>query len=93
MDYELKIKRLEEETRHEKAMRLLQSERLDLHDQSFDHTIAAFAAVGVQLEKIAEIQDRTEKNIEALSVSQVLTQKMLQDLIELLTKPGGNGKH
>jgi hypothetical protein len=93
MDYELKIRRLEEETRHEKAMRELQGERLDLHDQSFDHTIAAFAAVGVQLEKIAEIQNRTEKNIEAISVSQALTQKMLQDLIELLTKPGGNGKH
>ena len=79
MDYALKIRRLEEEARHEKTMRELQGERLDIHDRHF--------------ELLDGILERTEKNIEALSVSQVLTQKMLQDLIELLTKPGGNGKH
>jgi polysaccharide pyruvyl transferase WcaK-like protein len=92
MDYEWKIKQLEEEARHEKAMRELQGTRLDAHDRS----IAA----------IHEILDRTERNIEALSVSQsqtsgmlkdlmavqAETQKMLQVFIESLTR-GGNGKH
>ena len=92
MDYEWKIKQLEEEARHEKAMRELQGARLDAHDRS----VAA----------IHEILDRTERNIEALSVSQsqtngmlkdlmavqVETQKMLQVFIESLTR-GGNGKH
>jgi len=92
MDYEWKIKQLEEEARHEKAMRELQGARLDAHDRS----VAA----------IHEMLDRTERNIEALSVSQsqtngmlkdlmavqAETQKMLQVFIESLTR-GGNGKH
>jgi len=91
MGYEWKIKQLEEEARHEKAMRELQGTRLDAHDRR----IAA----------IHEILDRTERNIEALSVSQsqtdgmlkelmavqAETQKMLQVFIESLTR-GGNGK-
>jgi hypothetical protein len=92
MDAEWKIKQLEEEARHEKAMRELQGTRLDAHDRS----IAA----------IREILERTEKNIEALSVAQsssdgmlkelaaaqMDTHKILQVFIESLGR-GGNGKH
>ena len=85
MDYEWKIKQLEEEVRHEKAMRELQGTRLDTHDRS----IAA----------IREILERTVQNIEAMSAGlkdltavQAETQKMLQVFIESLTR-GGNGKH
>ena len=84
MDFEWKIKQLEEEARHEKAMRELQGTRLDAHDRS----IAA----------IAEILERTEQNIEAMSAglkdltaAQVETQKMLQVFIESL-RLGANGK-
>lgn len=78
MDTEWKIKQLEEEARHEKAMRELQGTRLDAHDRS----IAA----------IHEILDRTERNIEALAAAQLITEKMLQAFIESLGR-AGNGKH
>ena len=41
---------------------------------------------------IQVILERTEKNIEALTTSQAVTDKMLQDLIALLTKANTNGK-
>ena len=85
MDAEWKIKQLEEEARHEKAMRELQGTRLDAHDRS----IAA----------IHKILERTEKNIEALdgalkelAAAQMDTHKILQVFIESLGR-GGNGKH
>jgi hypothetical protein len=84
-DYEWKIKLLEEEARHEKAMRELQGARLDAHDRS--------------IEAIHAILDRTEQNIEQFSVglkeltaAQMETQKMLQLFIESLTR-SGNGKN
>jgi len=76
MDYEWKLKQLEEEARHEKAMRELQGGRLDAHDRS----IAAISA----------ILERTEKNIEALVAAQLVTEQMLQGLIKSLS--AGNGK-
>jgi hypothetical protein len=92
MDYEWRIKLLEEEARHEKAMRELQGTRLNSHDRS--------------IEAIHAILDRTEQNIEQLSVglkeltaaqaeltaAQVETQKMLQLFIDSLTR-SGNGKN
>jgi hypothetical protein len=86
MDYERKIKQIEEETRHENAMRLLQAEHLDAHDTS----IAA----------IQKILERTEKNIEtltadviSLTASQTATQQMLKDLIAAMAREHTNGKH
>lgn len=84
MDTEWKIKLLEEELRHEQAMRQLHGNRLDAHDRS--------------ITAIHEILDRTERNIEALSTdlkaltaAVAETQKMLQVFIESLGR-SGNGK-
>ena len=77
MDYEWKIKQLEEEARHEKAMRELQGDRLDTHDHS----------IGL----ILGMLERTAKNVEVMSELQIATQIMLQDLIKLMIKPGTNG--
>jgi hypothetical protein len=79
MDNDWKIKQLQEEARHEHAMRELQGNRLDTHDSS--------------ISAIQVILERTETNIEALTASQTVTQKMLQDLIALLTRTNTNGKH
>ena len=79
MDYEFKLRQVEEEARHEKAMRKLQGERLDAHDS----TIAA-----IQL-----ILERTERNIEALTVTQTVTEQKLQNLIDLIAREHTNGKH
>ncbi|MBZ5619769.1 MAG: hypothetical protein LAQ69_13745 [Acidobacteriia bacterium] len=85
MDYDWKIKQLEEEARHEKAMRELQSNRLDTHDRSI-------AAIQIILERTEKNIEATDKNIASLTASQEVTQKMLQDLIALLTKANINGK-
>lgn len=99
MDTEWKLKQLEEEARHEKAMRELQGNRLDAHDRSI-------AAIHEILDRTERNIERTDQNVQALSVdvkalagdvkeltaAVVETQKMLQVFIESLGR-GGNGKH
>jgi hypothetical protein len=77
MDYEWKIKQLEEELRHEHAMRELQGSRLDAHDRSFD--------------AIREIQAKTEQMLQDLTAKQTKTEGMLQDLIRAITAERSNG--
>jgi predicted transcriptional regulator len=86
MDDEVKIRQLEEQLRHEKTMRKLQADRLDTHDQSFDHVISGFDAIQRNLEEIVQVQKQ-------FAVDQAKTDSMLRDLIAALTKTGGNGKH
>jgi hypothetical protein len=76
MDYEWKIKRIEEEARHEKAMRELQSSRMDAHDNS--------------ISAIQVILERTERNIEALTITRTATEQKLQTLT---AREHTNGKH
>jgi hypothetical protein len=93
MDSEFKIKRLETELRYEKELRELQGERLDTHDQHFAAIDTIMARTEKNIEDISASQLATEKNIEALSAAQLVTEQKLQDLIDLLTKSGTNGKH
>lgn len=75
---ELRIKQLEEELRHEQAMRLLQGQRLDTHDDSLAAVRATLDVVGTRLDQLAVMQTKTES--------------MLQNLIQILTKEHANGK-
>jgi hypothetical protein len=82
---ELRIKQLEEESRHEHAMRLLQAERLDAHDASLEGIRATLDVVGVRL-------DEASKLMAQLAVSQTKTDAMLKDLIRAITAEHPNGK-
>jgi len=86
MDIEFKLKQIEEEARHEKAMREFHSTHLDAHDSSI-------AAIQVILERTEKNIDALTIDVSALAVSQKHTDKMLQDLIALLTRENTNGKH
>jgi len=86
MDFEQKIKQLEEDFRHEYALRELQGNRLDTHDIHLTVVNATLDRIATQLSLVADRQTK-------ITEQQFKTEKMLQDLIEALTKPGGNGKH
>jgi uncharacterized protein YajQ (UPF0234 family) len=75
---EWRIKQLEEELRHEVAMRELQGQRLDTHDTSIAAVNATLAVVATRLDQLAAIQTQTAK--------------MLQDLIQAITRDHSNGK-
>lgn len=79
MDYELKIKALEEDIRHWNTLKELHGGRLDANDRS----IAA----------IHEIISRVELQLERNAIQQGETDRMLKDLIAALTASRPNGKH
>ena len=72
--------------RHEREMWLLQSQRIDTHDESLDHVISGFEKIRENLEQITLVQKQ-------FAVDQAKTDSMLRELIAALTKTGGNGKH
>jgi hypothetical protein len=90
---EWKLKQMDEELRHEQAMRKLQSERLDSHDASFDHCITAFDRIRASLEEIVQVQKQFAVDHAIFAEEQAKTDSMLRDLIAALTNTGGNGKH
>jgi hypothetical protein len=84
-DYDWRIQQLEEEARHEKAMREIHAGHLDAHDRSISAVDSSLATVGVRLEEITAFQKQ-------LAIDQIKTEKMLQDLISLPTRSNTNGK-
>jgi len=85
MDNDLKIKSLQELARREREMRLLQSERLDTHDLSFDHVISGFDRIRGTLEEITLVQKQFAIDQALLAADQAKTDTMLRDLIAALT--------
>jgi hypothetical protein len=86
MDYDWRIRQLEEEARHEKAMREIHASDLDVHDRGISAIDASLAAIGSRLEEITAVQMKA-------AVEQAKTEKMLQDLTALLTRTNANGKN
>lgn len=84
MDYEQRIKELEEGLRHEQAQRRLMTQHLDAHDTSL------MAVKQIQLDT-AQMQLKTEASLQQLEAAQLKTEAMLQNLIELLTRSHTNG--
>ena len=82
---EWRIKQLEEELRHEVAMRALQGDRLDAHDQSID-------AIRATLDVVATRLDGVTVRLDQLAIMQTKTESMLQDLIRAITAEHSNGK-
>lgn len=78
MDYESKIKVLEEEMRHERALSELRGQRLDAHDASFN-------SIREILRHTAEIQDKLTVDLAKLEV-------IVRDLVQAITAERGNGK-
>jgi len=74
---EVRIKQLEEESRHEHAMRLLQGGRIDAHDVTLDRVGIQFEQIGVQIKELV--------------VAQAKTEAMLQDLIRVIAREHSNG--
>ena len=60
MDYEQRIKQLEQDVRHEQVMRRIMGDRLDAHDLSL-------GAVRQILTEIAHSQQRTQEQLEQLT--------------------------
>jgi len=85
MDYDWKIKQLEEEVRHEKAMRELHRNHLDAHDRSIMAVDATLEAIKLRLEEITGIQKQ-------FAVDQAKTDMMLRDLISTIAREHSNGK-
>ena len=85
MDYDWRIKQLEEETRHEKAMRELHAGHLDAHDRSFAAIKDTLETVRRRLEEITQIQLQ-------FAVDQAKTDMMLRDLIGTIAREHSNGK-
>ncbi len=92
LDYELKFKQIEEEARHENAMRLLQSKRLDTHDESIGFVKTTLDIILARLNETTEIvnklavsQAKTEAGLQGL-------QATLQDLIQTIAREHSNGK-
>jgi hypothetical protein len=86
MDNDWKLKQLEEEVRHEKAMRELHAGHLDAHDRSFAAIHDTLSTVATRLDEITVLLNQT-------AVSQAKTEMMLQDLIATIAREHGNGKH
>ena len=82
---EWKLKQMEEELRHEQAMRALARERLDAHDRSLD-------AVQAILDGVARHLEETGRRLDQVAVQQAKTESMLQDLIRAITREHTNGK-
>jgi hypothetical protein len=80
MDHEIRIRQLEEEIRHEQAMRHLQGDRLDAHDLSVASLDAILQVVGTRLdqvsEKLAEVAELQAQNAAAI---RDLTQAIIRD--------------
>jgi hypothetical protein len=89
---EWRIKQLEEETRHETAMRQLQGQRLDAHDASIGTVISTLASVASRLDSVAIRLDELTGRMNELAAMQAQTGKMLQDLIQAITRDHSNGK-
>jgi hypothetical protein len=85
VDAEWKIKQLEEEARHEHAMRLLHGQRLDTHDEGFGHIQRTLDAVAGRLQEITQIQQQ-------FAIDQAKTELMLRELIQAITREHSNGK-
>jgi hypothetical protein len=60
MDYEIKLKQMAEELRHEVEMRKLQASHLDTHDASFAQVREILAATAEQLHQLSLAQAVTE---------------------------------
>jgi nucleoside-triphosphatase THEP1 len=85
MTPEFRIKLLEEEMRHEVAMRALQGQRLDAHDVSISAITSTLAVIATRL-------DAVTVKIDELATMQHKTEKMIQDLIQAMTRDHSNGK-
>lgn len=85
MTLEQRIERLEEEVRHERSMRELQSERMNVHDRLF-HAIQAHHAETARLLKETATQMQTgEAEMRELRA-------LVKELIQGLLRGRQNGK-
>jgi hypothetical protein len=80
-----KLKQLEEQIRHEREMRVLQGSRIDTHQDWL-------TGVNATLDVVATRLDVVGSRLEELSASQLRTEEMLQNLIQVLTREHTNGK-
>jgi hypothetical protein len=85
MDDDWRIKQLEEETRHEKAMRELHAGHLDAHDRSF-------AAIKDTLETVRRRLEETSQIVKDLAIAQSRTEMALANLIDTIVREHSNGK-
>jgi hypothetical protein len=86
MDYEHRIKLLEEELRHEQALAELRAQRLDAHDSSFD-------SIREILAQTASAQAKTESLVNQLTVDVAKLEVVVRGLIEAITAERSNGKN
>jgi len=84
MDYEHRIKLLEEEMRLMRFLSDLRNDRLDAHDRSF-------GAIREILRSTAENLDRLEVNLARLEADLAQTQSMVRDLVQAITAERSNG--
>lgn len=78
MDYEFRIKIAEKELAHLKEMQSLFLARQDAHDASI-----------AMLDKIT---GQIEANLEQITALQLVTERKLQNLIDVLVREHGNGR-
>jgi chromosome segregation ATPase len=84
VDYEFQIRRLEKELAHLRDIQQLHREHLDAHDKSFE-------VVGNRMDRIEAGLERFEEGLNRLEKMQEVTEQKFQNLIDLMTRPRGNG--
>ena len=78
MDYEFRIKIAEKELAHLREMQTLYRARADAHDAS--------------LAALDTLTGRIEANLEQITAAQLVTERKLQNLIDILVREHGNGR-
>jgi hypothetical protein len=84
MDYETRIKVLEEEMRHERALSELRGQRLDAHDASFN-------SIREILLHTAEIQEKFALDLAKLEVDLAELRVIVRDLVQAITAERSDG--
>ena len=91
MDLEQRIERLEEEMRHERSLRLLQSQRMDTHDRFFDAIQTHHVETTRILKETAAQMQTLQKIVEDTQQLARETQAEMKQLIEALLRVRQNG--